>query len=58
MKLPEDPSKQRRVRNEKRRGSGESLESQSCYEDLDKEELLRRLSEAGFEYDKERNCFR
>ena len=44
--------------NMKLRDSGESLESLCCSEDLDKEELLRRLSEAGFEYDKERNCFR
>ncbi len=58
MKLPEDPFMLMSMMNMKLRDSGESLESLCCSEDLDKEELLCRLSEAGFEYDKERNCFR
>ncbi|MBO4398505.1 MAG: DUF4250 domain-containing protein [Lachnospiraceae bacterium] len=58
MQLPNDPAMLVCVLNTKLRDFYESLSDLCDAEDLDEEELLRRLSDAGVSYDREQNRIR
>ena len=57
MYLPKDASMLLSMINMKLRDCYESLEELCEEEDIDKEELLRLLSQAGYSYDPEHNSF-
>lgn len=57
MKLPEDPVLLFSVVNLKLRDFYSGLDALCEDLDIKKEELVNRLSEAGFSYDEEHNCF-
>ncbi|HIU88193.1 MAG TPA: DUF4250 domain-containing protein [Candidatus Avilachnospira avistercoris] len=57
MYLPKDAAMLLSMINMKLRDCYESLDELCEEEDIDKEELLRLLSQAGYSYDPERNCF-
>lgn len=56
--LPEDPIILMSVINTKLRDFYSSLEALCDDMDISKEELLKKLSSAGFNYDSEKNQFR
>ena len=57
MNLPKDPMMLYSVVNLKLRDFYSSLDALCEDMDVNKEELLEKLASAGFEYDKEHNCF-
>lgn len=57
MDLPKDPMILFSVINLKLRDYYSNLDALCEDMDVDKEELLAALAAAGFEYDKEHNCF-
>ncbi len=57
MYLPKDAAMLLSMINMKLRDCYESLDELCEEEDIDKEELLRLLSQAGYSYDPEHNCF-
>lgn len=57
MNLPKDPMMLYSVINLKLRDYYSSLDALCEDMDVNKEELVAALAAAGFEYDKEHNCF-
>lgn len=57
MELPQDPMMLFSTINMKLRDLYASLDELCQKEDIDKDELLRRLADAGFEYSEEYNKF-
>ena len=57
MYLPKDAAMLLSMINMKLRDCYESLDELCEEEDIDKEELLRLLSQAGYSYDQEHNSF-
>ena len=57
MNLPKDPMMLFSVINLKLRDAYSSLDALCVDMDVNKEELVATLAAAGFEYDKEHNCF-
>jgi len=57
MDLPKDPMMLYSVINLKLRDFYSNLDALCEDMDVDKEELITKLAAAGFEYDKEHNCF-
>ena len=58
MYLPSDPDILLSVINTKLRDEYDSFEALCDEEDLDREAILKKLSEAGYRYDPEQNRFR
>ncbi len=55
--LPKDPNMLLSVLNMKLRDMYPSLDALCEDMDEDREEILRRMSDAGYSYDEENNCF-
>ncbi len=57
MYIPNDDAMLLSMINMKLRDTYGDFEALCKEEDIDKDELIRRLSSAGFSYDREHNCF-
>lgn len=58
MNFPQDPYMLLSVVNTKLRDEYSTLDELCAAEDIDREQLMKKLSDAGFEYKPEQNQFR